>query len=218
MGGDTTSADYYPDNSARKDSPRGQRMRAHIRSTLLCLLETNDIEQLSMKKLAEAAQINRSTIYQYYDSLLGVLGDCISHKAGNANHRIPNPADADFLDQVRQIILDSCQGIKENLELYRLVQRCGSKTGPARHNAILQENALAFYEGITEGLIARNEALSPYRCYLPSLLSNISGSISRQWVNDGCQESPEYIADLTMAVFEGTIASLSKDDPNASSL
>ena len=190
------------------DSHRKQRMRAHIRATLLDLLQTNDIEQLSMKKLAEAAQVNRSTIYQYYDSLLSVLGDCISHKAGNANHRIPSPDDEDFYEQIREVVLDSLRGIKENIDLYRLVKRCGSKTGPARHNAILQENALTFYEGVTEGLVARNGALSGYRQYLPSLLSNASGSISRKWIEGGCRETPESIADFTMSVFRGIVDSL----------
>lgn len=198
------------------DSYRRQRMRAHIRGTLLDLLQTNDIEQLSMKKLAEAAQVNRSTVYQYYDSLLSVLGDCISHKAGNANHRIPAPDDEDFYEQIRQVVLDSLRGIRENLDLYHLVQRCGSKTGPARHNAILQKNALTFYEGITEGLVARNEALSGYRRYLPSLLSNASGSISRKWIEGGCREAPEFIADFTMSVFQGIVDSLDNTAKNVS--
>lgn len=205
------------DSASRDSSPRQQRMRAHIRAALLDLLQTTDIEQLSMKKLAEAARVNRSTLYQYYDSLLSVLGDCISHKAGNANHRIPGPDDVDFCEQIHQVVLDSCRGIKENLELYRLVQRCGSKMGPARHNAILQDNALAFYRGITDGLVARNGALSAYRSYLPHLLSTASGSIARQWVDGGCQESPEYIARLTTTAFEGIISSLEKAGADASS-
>lgn len=168
-----------------------------------------------MKKLAEAAQINRSTIYQYYDSILSVLGDCISHKAGNANRRIPDPNDVDFLRQVQQVVLDAYRGIKENTELYQLVHRCGSKFGPARHAAVLRDNTLEFYRGVTAGLIAQDDSLAKYESLLPTLLSDTSGLIVRQWTDSGCQESPETVANLTMTVFGGIISSLKHSGPSS---
>lgn len=44
-----------------------------FRETLIDLLQTNHISEISVKRLAEAADLNRSTFYSHYDNQMDVL-------------------------------------------------------------------------------------------------------------------------------------------------
>ena len=181
------------------------RIEALIRESFLRLLKTRDVESITVSELAREAGINRSTFYRHYDSIFAVLGDCIALNAGNADKKVPDPDDPEFMEKVRLVLEDSFRDIATHPELYGMAGRYQSKVGVARHVAILQERANAFYEGLMPGLEARYPGLSAARKYIPSVLAHVSGGITDLWVMSGMKESPEEMSRMELRIFCGLL-------------
>ena len=54
---------------------RVEKTRKSIRKALVQLMETKDISQITIKALAEEAQINRKTFYMHYTSIYDILDE-----------------------------------------------------------------------------------------------------------------------------------------------
>lgn len=59
----------------RKQNTHYRNTHAAIQQALLTLLETNDLPHVSVRKVCEQAQINRSTFYTHYSSIEDLLNE-----------------------------------------------------------------------------------------------------------------------------------------------
>ena len=59
----------------RKEDRRVKRTKTAIKHSLLSLLSTKSIDKITIKELADMANCDRKTIYNYYDSVYEILDD-----------------------------------------------------------------------------------------------------------------------------------------------
>lgn len=189
------------------ESMRVKSTKAHIRETFLQILGSYEFESITIKQLAEAASVNRSTIYDHYDSLLSILGDCIYHIAGRADQQIPSSDDPNFMCNLKSVIAVSCRDIRDNCDLYLFSKRYLNKIPiDAQHIAIVKSHSDLFYKGVVEALFQIHPHLAIKSEYLERMLSCISLASIEGWRTSGFKEEPEDVADITIKAFEGIIA------------
>lgn len=62
----------------KTDDPRYRRTRAQICAATRRLLEAGDVSRLTFARIAEAAEVNRSTVHQHYASRHELVADALS--------------------------------------------------------------------------------------------------------------------------------------------
>lgn len=193
------------------DTAQARRTKKIIRQSLVELLDVHGLDDITMGMLAEAADVNRSTIYRYYSSLFDVLGDCIYEIAGKADERIPSAATReDFMGQVRQTVENSYRGIRDNRGLYSFMERSPKTVFcKTEHVAVVEEHSASYYRGLVDGLLDLGvHLIVPRRC-LEITLGRTSGAVVQYWIESGFRETPEEMADITVRLFEKSIEALS---------
>lgn len=193
------------------ESLQARRTRKAIRNGLIELLEKRSINDITMAALAEAADVDRSTIYRYYSSMLDVLGDCLYEIAGTADRYIPTASNwEDFMQEIYEAVERSYQGISANRKLYALTQQQHRITfGSMEHVFRIESRSNAYYRGIVQGLQDMGLALTVSPRYLECVLSGASGSIVNYWIESGFSETAEEMAQRTITTFEAIIRSCS---------
>lgn len=167
---------------------RYKRTQRNLKSALIELLETKNINQISVRELSEHADINRATFYLHYDSpydllisLENELFDIIylSYK----DYGIKNP-DAFFM------ILYNC--ISENYKLSKILFRPNSSYNFwERLRSAIQSYYVSNWE--THDLSYTKKELEYYSAFL------VEGylSVIKYWLYNGMKESPEYMVKLS---------------------
>lgn len=182
------------------ESLQVKRTKKAIRDALLSLLECHNFGEITVEMVASQANVNRSTIYRHYCSLLDVLGDCIYQIAGKADESVPTGAYPELMSQVRETTHEALLGIKENIKLYSLLGWYASGfPGAADHVRFVQTHSEMYYKGLVENLIKSRPNILEKPEILAKLLESISGAIISQWVASGFAELTETVADKVVA-------------------
>ena len=100
----------------KKENRRVTMTKQLLKDALVSLLEKNDIYNISIRELCEAADVNRSTFYKYYGSQFDLLADMENDLILMVNQAVEdNPA------QAEKIVFIICKNIEENIDLCRLL-------------------------------------------------------------------------------------------------
>ncbi len=170
---------------------RIKRTRRELENALVRLLKTKNIQNISVKELADEADITRATFYQHYSNPYDMLTEM--------QERI--------LEQVQEIITRTTGGdsysfflqlfnylSEDNVKAEILSFDNGHGSGYERiGNAIHNNYMLRWDENFSGSQLKRYEY---YRYYI------VFGCIAvvENWVNNGKQESPEEMAKITFSV------------------
>lgn len=185
-----------------KQERRYRRTETLILNGLTTLLQQKSIKEITVRELADLVDINRSTFYLHYTDiydllekteqrLLQQLTAAINDKwenQGAPNHFF------EFLEQAFTIL-------SENALL------CSALMGPNGDIAFLRTIETLF----------RDEGVKTLRAFAPKelrdqdlqyaisfALAGCMGLVER-WLNNGCQETPTHMAELTLLLLrEGT--------------
>ncbi len=146
-----------------------------IKESLFELLETTEINKISIKSLCENADINRSTFYKYYGSQYDVLKEVENEMIKDFNDKLNNSNNEASLDNILKYI-------KQNKAII-----LKSYTESMRKEFLLK---LLNLSNLTDQL----EKLCPNDEY--GKLYIIFGGIATiiNWLEKGCKESSGYIA------------------------
>lgn len=155
-----------------------------LKDALIKLLHQKSVDSISVTELCRCAEINRVTFYKYYsnpsdvlteikDEMLSGIEEIVSTYERNSTHLIS--ALEFFQEKDDELIV-----LMKNLPSNELEERLFYSPTIKK---ILSENYLNDYAG------ADKEWAYLFIC-------NGSYSIIRKWMLEGCQESPESIADF----------------------
>ncbi len=155
-----------------------------LKDALIKLLHQKSVDSISVTELCRCAEINRVTFYKYYsnpsdvlteikDEILSGIEEIVSTYERNSTHLIS--ALEFFQEKGDELII-----LMRNLPSNELEERLFYSPTIKK---ILSENYLNDYAG------ADKEWAYLFIC-------NGSYSIIRKWMLEGCQESPESIADF----------------------
>ena len=103
----------------RKQDRRINKTKKAIRNSFVKLLAEKDIEKITIKEVADGADVDRKTVYNYYGGVYEVLGDLQSELATTIEKEI-DAFDFETRD-IQDVFLVLTRIVKENMELYSLV-------------------------------------------------------------------------------------------------
>ena len=101
------------------------RTKKAIRSALLQLTLEKDIEKITIKEIAERADVDRKTVYNYYNGIFDILGEIENELLANFER------EAKTLVSVydpKQYFLAVARLINQDLEMYELIMRSNNYT------------------------------------------------------------------------------------------
>jgi AcrR family transcriptional regulator len=146
-----------------------------IQDSLFELLETTDINKISIKKLCEIADINRSTFYKYYGSQYDVLKEYEDKQIQNINDQIcKNPNETNLATILSYI--------KENKNMFNKIY-----PESMRKDFLLKVLNISNLKQEMDLLCQDDEYAKLYILF---------GGIAciATWIESNCKESPEFIA------------------------
>lgn len=183
-----------PNNKRRKAS------RARIEKVFFELLQTRDLDKISVSAICKKAGLNRTTFYANYTDIYD-LADTIREKLESNMKTL-------YAEEITQRFnsndyLKLFQHIKENPTLYQTYFKLGYDEN---YMILTYDSALAqthFQDAFIEYHIAFFKA-------------GIT-RIIKMWLQNGCKESPEDLFAILKSEYQGRVASVDDRDKAAAS-
>ena len=189
------------ENTKKRDS-RIEKTRSSIRDAFIKLITEKDISQITIKELAETADINRKTFYMHYSSVEDIL-DNIENDLIKRLLAIMD--DYDFSDSKFDIygLFSSLNGLlNENLDLYKQLVKANS------YNLLIVKVKTILKKGLIEKYSEKYDmdeaVMSLYAEYIASGVM----SIYIEWLKTDSQISLEELAKMAGSITLNGIQSL----------
>lgn len=162
----------------------------YIQDVFIDMLEKMDVNQITVKAICEKVGINRSTFYTHYIDIYDLL------------NKIEKKYNQEFKNQIISIYH---QGKIEDERMYFVLFLKYLKKYKKFYKSCLQKRTHFPIENgfeelfekiakpifIQKGITDTNEMMY-HMVYIQAGLTNIE----KKWIENDCQESPEYIADI----------------------
>ena len=186
----------------KKEDRRVRRTKKLLTQALTQLMQTKQINEITVKELTDLADMNRGTFYLYYKDIYDMLEkieDSIFEAIGGISLLHEHDASA---AQTEPILLDLFRFIGENQEMCRvLLSPHGDMNFLHRLNGVVREKCLEIWPANQE---SQSEADFDY--HYNFAVFGCAGLI-RAWVNRNCQESAEQMAEMANAMIRRGILS-----------
>ena len=105
----------------KKQDRRVQRTKKAIRNAFLQLLSEKELEKISVKEIAECADVDRKTVYNYYTGVYDILDDLESELAFDFEKAIEN---FDFASrEVQDIFIELASLLEKRKDIYSLLMK-----------------------------------------------------------------------------------------------
>lgn len=175
----------------KKEDRRVRRTRKILTQALTELMQTKQINEISVKELTDLADMNRGTFYLYYKDIYDMLEKIEDTLFDGLNEIVALQDHEDVTEQARPILLDLFRFIGENQEMFRvLMSPNGDMSFLHRLNEVLREKCLRYYQA------SEPEGSEDEFDYRYSFVVFGCAGIIRAWVMRACPEKPEEMADL----------------------
>lgn len=171
-----------------KSDRRTRYTKQVIKESLLEMLRTMPIEQITVKGLCEKAEINRATFYNHYETLTLLLEE-IEYETYKDFADLLNNALYDD-DDLANTISTILQFLKENHNMREVFL---SKTAAGRGLTRLLEE---FHEKGIETIILRSGVPRRQAQWTLTYISSGTREVLRQWFADGMQDEELLIETL----------------------
>ena len=183
----------------KKENRRVRYTRLALRESLLSLLQSNPINKITVSRICEQADVNRSTFYLYYSDgydLLEKIEEELYQELADAIERfgVRLPS-VDVLRRVYEIIY-------KNRDLCRvLFGEYGDKEFLRRVGAVAREKSLQEWKRQMTG--ADEEMLE----YLYAYATYTNIGVLERWIARDFHETPEQLAQLVSRLLTGGVTS-----------
>lgn len=176
-----------------KYNQRFRQMDKRLKDTMLELLKTMDLEQITVKKLCETAQVNRSTFYAHYCDIFEMMEQMEEH----LNEELLSSYAAAPPEELTPSLLFSqwplipfLRHIRKHSYFYKVALRQRKEFPLAQGFEPLWEQLI---RPRCEAAGIMDEAEMMY--YFVYFQAGFT-MVLRRWVDTGCQESEEKIAGM----------------------
>ena len=174
---------------AKKENQRIVLTKRLLQEGLLRLLETKELEKISVTELCRESGINRATFYNHYSSPLDLLADLESRLIDEMNALMGNPgSSAEMVQQLENV----CSYYQENARSILALARCHADADLADAFANLNQNFRRF-----QPVSRHASSLDPESKHLIStFLYTGCYHLIREWLIKDIQKTPREIAEL----------------------
>lgn len=166
-----------------------------LKQTFLKLLENTPLENMTVKELCAAAEINRATFYRHYDDCYDLMDEIESEMLDDLKKLI---AEQDSRNTLQKMLAK----IKENKKLYCLL--CSDKGDRYLSEKII----IVCYKQINLNMQKLfPNFTSTQREWIYRFIAKGCGGILELWINNGAKEPSEKVADFMLNLIDKIRAS-----------
>ncbi|MDZ4992520.1 TetR family transcriptional regulator [Clostridium perfringens] len=176
----------------KKNNKRFQENERKIQEVFIKLLDTHDINHITVREICEKAKINRSTFYAHYKDVY----DLLDKLEKSMNQKLISQYDSTELDEIlfkkEKFFIPFLEFISKNRTFYKT---CLKK----RNNFPIEEGFEPLWNRVVKpnclkiGIISEDEMMY-YFVYFQAGIT----MILRRWVANGCKESPQQISNYIL--------------------
>lgn len=170
-----------------KNNRRAQNTQDGIKQTLLGLLDRMDILNVTVSKLCEAAQVNRSTFYSHYDNVADIMEEIERETGENLLERFTGENfDENMLFSMEHLAI-VLEHIKENQNFYRAYfsQSTAQKQLDGAFGELFRQIVRPMMRRLSVNDIASEYYFAFFKAGFLAFLSH--------WLENRCREEPEEI-------------------------
>lgn len=174
-----------------------------IRDKLIDLLENNHISKISVTMICNAAEINRTTFYKYYDNPLDLLLKIEKELLDQLQDRIEKNGNREFNSMIRIVM----EELKMNAREYQILFSKNSDTAfRDRVFSLCYAENMIYIKNVYPNLTEKQQE------WLYDFILEGSNGILNQWINGNMTEPIDSIVDFTCEI----VSILHKNLPNIS--
>lgn len=177
----------------RKENQRIALTKRLLQEGLLRLLESKDLEKISVTELCRESGINRATFYNHYSSPLELLTDLENRLVSEMNALLGTPSS---YEEILQELEAVCIYYQENARSILTLAKCHADADLADVFANLQQE----YQRIRP-VSKRFTSLEPDSSHLvATFLYTGCYHLIREWLTKDIQKTPREIAELLLSI------------------
>lgn len=189
-----------PKDKNAKESKRVKMTKQLLKNSLLEILKTQNIHQISIRELCKNAEINRSTFYKHYGSQYDLLKDMETEVLSQIDKEISQGNITYDISRLTSL-LTYCTN---NLELCKLL--FNSNVDPDFPKKVIYMSSI---QNILDQHISNDN--SNEKKYIYDYIVYGGYNILVQWINNDNRESPEEIAKLLAKIILNFLHSQEKE-------
>lgn len=188
----------------KKENRRVRYTRMALRESLLSQLGSMPLSKISVSRICEQADINRSTFYMYYKDVFDLMEQIENELYTELSSLTQTPHDLNRADELLKHIFEI---IYKNRDLARVVfGKYGNKDFMVRVSSLFHKWILAkwreLFKDVDENTLSYILTFSTY--------TNIG--VTEHWIVNGFQETPAQLAQLTNTLlYQGLSAYLPRN-------
>ena len=184
-----------------KNDPRVRYTRSIIQTTFLELLRQKPVEKITVREICDKAEINRSTFYKHYQDCYDLLDKMKEEALRQFDGMLAGMKEQGVKTSMTAIL----QTLKENAALFHAFRRQGGE-----HSFTNQLAGRCFdYMDVQISICPALGWDEGQKGIVYSYLTGGAAAIIEYWLRNGCEESPEQIADMTLELSKILTAGLS---------
>jgi AcrR family transcriptional regulator len=179
----------------KRQDRRVQRTKKSIRNAFLRLLAEKDLEKISVKEIADCADVDRKTVYNYYNGVYDILDDLESDLADDFEKAIES---FDFAARdVQDIFIELARLLQMRMDIYSLLMKID--------NSRLASKFMVYLRGKIEQVIGRVGAYSMDKVAVAAeYVTSGMYMAYKHWFNsDRKQPLEEFTLELSRLVMGG---------------
>ena len=180
----------------KKEDRRVRRTKKLLTQALTQLLQTKQINEITVKELTELADMNRGTFYLYYKDVFDMLEKIEDGMFERLDQIISAHENEDMSVQTRPMLEDLFVFIEENQEMCRvLLSPHGDMNFLHRLNEVLRDKFLKAWHNQAFHQKETGKAETEFDYHYSFVVFGCAGLI-RAWVSRACRESTKEMAQL----------------------
>ena len=182
-------------DTEKRPDRRVQRTRKSIRNAFLQLLAEKDLEKISVKEIADCADVDRKTVYNYYNGVYDILDDLESELAHDFEKAIES---FDFASrEVQDIFIELSRLLQMRMDIYALLMKID--------NSRLASKFMVYLKGKIEQVIGRVGAYSTDKITVAAeYITSGMYMAYKHWFNSDRKQSLEdFTLELSRLVMGG---------------
>jgi AcrR family transcriptional regulator len=183
------------DELVKKQDRRVLRTKKAIRNAFLSLLADKDLDKITVKEIADVANVDRKTVYNYYNGVYEILDELESELAQDFEKAIEN---FDFVARdVQDIFVELSRLLSRRLDIYALLMKI--------NNSRLVAKFVVYLKGKIEQVIGRVNVYSAEKIEIAAeYVTSGMYSAYKHWFNsDRKQPLEEFTLDVSHLVMGG---------------
>lgn len=173
-----------------KNNIRFREMEIRMEAAMLELMKYTEFEKITVKKICEIADVNRSTFYAHFIDIYDMLEKMESHLHQELLESLPASSSPVHMMFSKELLVFFLQHIRKHQYFYRIALKT-RKEFPLKQGFEPMWNHVIKPNCEKAGISSENEMMYYFVYYQAGFTM-----ILKRWVDTECEENEEKIADL----------------------